>query len=197
MSLPTHARRRHGETEGALTVISPHQPCAPQGQPWPWLRSGRLLPRGIYDSLAGAGLLLQKLNKASRSGGHGPGFPAVSSGVHQATDNRGRGLPSRPGLQGNVCGQAVWGYGPVTPLRWASVSSAGLEGVWACRLADSMKVGEMSVSPSAGHQELSWCTRGCKPLFPTTCGVGQGSTCPGCGIEGNTKPTTVSKTSNT
>ena len=53
MSLPKNAGRRRGEAEGALAVNSPRKACAPQGPPWPWLRSSRLLPSGIYDSLLG------------------------------------------------------------------------------------------------------------------------------------------------
>lgn len=53
MSLPKNAGRRRGEAEGALAVTSSRQARTPQGLPWPRLRSSRLLPSGIYDSLLG------------------------------------------------------------------------------------------------------------------------------------------------
>lgn len=53
MSLPKNAGRRRGEAEGALAVTSPRQAHTPQGPLWPQLRSSRLLPSGIYDSLLG------------------------------------------------------------------------------------------------------------------------------------------------
>lgn len=66
MSLPENAGRRRGEAEGAFAVTSPRQPCAPQGQPWPRLRSSRLLPSGIYDSLLGQSWLAPPEIKQNR-----------------------------------------------------------------------------------------------------------------------------------
>ena len=53
MSLPKNVGRRRGLRKGHSLRFLPSQPHAPQGQRWPWLRSSRLLPSGIYDSLFG------------------------------------------------------------------------------------------------------------------------------------------------
>lgn len=53
MSLPKNAWQRQGLRKGHSLRFRPSQPHAPQGQPWPRLRSSRLLPSGVYDSLPG------------------------------------------------------------------------------------------------------------------------------------------------
>jgi hypothetical protein len=108
------------------SVISPWPAPCP-GQPWLWLRSSRLLPSGIYDSLS-QGWLPHSRNEPgpAESRGHSPrSFP---SWIYQVTKGLGRGggRPGGPGLQAKL---AIDSYGSSYSLGpfWASVAPPGRE----------------------------------------------------------------------
>lgn len=138
MSLPKNAGRRRGEAEGALAETAPRRPQAPQGQPWPELRSSRLLPSGIYDLLLGQSWLAPPEIKQGWQRAEATAL--TSFFVPSSSRDRGaswRAVPWQTWASTEFAIRELCGLGPVAQPRWASVSPAGRPGILTSGLAQA------------------------------------------------------------